>query len=146
MADSYLVTRRQGPSSAAGGTSTRSTGLQVVPGEELRCNGCHSPLSGLSHGRADSFASVYGGATGNGGAGIMTGDGTTITDCAVSVNGGHGISTGLGCTIRGNTSTTNSGDGIHAYQSLVMGNTSTFNTGANINATDSTVIDNHVGP
>jgi len=40
--------------------------LQVMPGQELRCNGCHSPLTGLSHGRSDSFASVYGGATGDG--------------------------------------------------------------------------------
>lgn len=36
--------------------------LQVLPGEELRCNGCHSPASGLSHGRRDSFASAHAGA------------------------------------------------------------------------------------
>ena len=36
--------------------------LQVQPGEELMCNGCHAPASGLSHGRRDSFASVYAGA------------------------------------------------------------------------------------
>jgi len=36
--------------------------LQVRPGDELRCNGCHSPVSGLSHGRADSFAAAYAGA------------------------------------------------------------------------------------
>jgi hypothetical protein len=36
--------------------------LQVRPGEELRCNGCHAPQSGLSHGRSDSFTSVYAGA------------------------------------------------------------------------------------
>ncbi|HEX6994628.1 MAG TPA: hypothetical protein VF339_10840 [Gammaproteobacteria bacterium] len=36
--------------------------LQVQPGEELTCNGCHSPASGLSHGRRDSFASAYDGA------------------------------------------------------------------------------------
>jgi len=37
--------------------------LQVQPGEVLACNGCHSPTSGLSHGRRDSFASAYAGAS-----------------------------------------------------------------------------------
>ena len=36
--------------------------MQVQPGDTLTCNGCHDPASGLSHGRADSFASVYDGA------------------------------------------------------------------------------------
>jgi hypothetical protein len=36
--------------------------LQVRPGDEMRCNGCHSPVSALSHGRSDSFTSVYAGA------------------------------------------------------------------------------------
>jgi hypothetical protein len=40
--------------------------LQVLPGEELTCNGCHSPPSGLSHGRRNSFASAYAGAAGTG--------------------------------------------------------------------------------
>jgi hypothetical protein len=40
--------------------------LQVLPGDELRCNGCHSPASGLSHGRAESFDSVYAGAVATG--------------------------------------------------------------------------------
>jgi len=40
--------------------------LQVIPGQELRCNGCHSPLSGTSHGRSDSYAPVYAGASGTG--------------------------------------------------------------------------------
>jgi Hydrazine synthase alpha subunit middle domain len=40
--------------------------LQVVPGEELTCNGCHAPQSGLSHGRRESFDSVYAGAAGTG--------------------------------------------------------------------------------
>ncbi len=40
--------------------------LQVVPGEELACNGCHAPQSGLSHGRRESFDSVYAGAAGTG--------------------------------------------------------------------------------
>ncbi len=35
--------------------------LQVRPGEELSCNGCHDPGSGLSHGRTDAFDSVYAG-------------------------------------------------------------------------------------
>ncbi len=37
--------------------------LQLRPGQELTCNGCHVPDAGLSHGRADAFASVYAGAT-----------------------------------------------------------------------------------
>ena len=40
--------------------------LQVQPGEELRCNGCHNPASGLSHGRRDSFPSAYTGASATG--------------------------------------------------------------------------------
>jgi hypothetical protein len=36
--------------------------LQLRPGEELRCNGCHDPDSGLSHGRSDLFDAVNGGA------------------------------------------------------------------------------------
>jgi hypothetical protein len=43
-----------------------SNWLQVRPGEELECSGCHDSNSGLSHGRDDAFASVYAGATGNG--------------------------------------------------------------------------------
>jgi len=37
--------------------------LQLRAGQELRCNGCHDPAGGESHGRADLFAPVYGGAT-----------------------------------------------------------------------------------
>jgi len=47
-------------------TGRHQSWIQVMPGQELRCNGCHSTLSGLSHGRSDSFQSVYGGATGDG--------------------------------------------------------------------------------
>jgi hypothetical protein len=47
-------------------TGRHQAWLQVMPGQELRCNGCHAPFSGLSHGRSDSFASVYAGAPGNG--------------------------------------------------------------------------------
>ena len=36
--------------------------LQVPPGDEVRCNGCHAPQSGLSHGRRDSFDPAYAGA------------------------------------------------------------------------------------
>ncbi len=43
-----------------------SNWLQLRPGEQLTCNGCHDGGSGLSHGRDDAFASVYAGATGNG--------------------------------------------------------------------------------
>jgi Hydrazine synthase alpha subunit middle domain/WD40-like Beta Propeller Repeat len=37
--------------------------LQLMPGEERTCNGCHSTASGLSHGRDEAFASAYAGAT-----------------------------------------------------------------------------------
>jgi len=37
--------------------------LQVRPGEELHCNGCHENDTGASHGRSDAFDSAYAGAT-----------------------------------------------------------------------------------
>jgi len=37
--------------------------LQVMPGAETGCNGCHVRSSGESHGRADAFDPVYAGAT-----------------------------------------------------------------------------------
>jgi hypothetical protein len=37
--------------------------LQVRAGQELKCNGCHDPASGLAHGRSNLFTSVNGGAT-----------------------------------------------------------------------------------
>jgi hypothetical protein len=40
--------------------------LQVMPGQELKCNGCHDPQSDLSHGRSDSFNAAYQGALGTG--------------------------------------------------------------------------------
>jgi Hydrazine synthase alpha subunit middle domain len=40
--------------------------IQVLPGEELRCNGCHAPQSGLSHGRRESFDPAYAGAPSTG--------------------------------------------------------------------------------
>lgn len=40
--------------------------LQVVPGQELTCNGCHVPTSNLSHGRSDSFNPAYAGAPSTG--------------------------------------------------------------------------------
>jgi hypothetical protein len=36
--------------------------LQLRAGEELRCNGCHDPASGLSHGRSNLFVAAYPGA------------------------------------------------------------------------------------
>jgi Tol biopolymer transport system component len=35
--------------------------LALAEGQELRCNGCHDPNSGLSHGRYDAFESAYAG-------------------------------------------------------------------------------------
>jgi hypothetical protein len=40
--------------------------LQVVPGQELTCNGCHVPASNLSHGRSTSFNAAYAGAPSTG--------------------------------------------------------------------------------
>ncbi|HET7609003.1 MAG TPA: hypothetical protein VFL84_10025, partial [Gammaproteobacteria bacterium] len=40
--------------------------IQVVPGQELTCNGCHAPASGLSHGRSTAFNSAYAGAPSTG--------------------------------------------------------------------------------
>src|SRR5690606_2802686 len=40
--------------------------IQVIPGEELTCNGCHSPTSNWSHGRRDAFAPAYAGAPATG--------------------------------------------------------------------------------
>jgi hypothetical protein len=51
---------------------THNAWLQVRPGEEVKCNGCHTPAAAQtpaagqtaqSHGRADLFNSAYGGAT-----------------------------------------------------------------------------------
>jgi hypothetical protein len=47
-------------------TARHQNWIQVLPGDELTCNGCHSVQSGLSHGRSDSFASAYGGAQNTG--------------------------------------------------------------------------------
>jgi hypothetical protein len=40
--------------------------LQVLPGQELKCNGCHTTQGNLSHGRSDSFKSAWAGASGTG--------------------------------------------------------------------------------
>ena len=40
--------------------------LQVAPGQELTCNGCHVPASNLSHGRSTAFAAAYAGAPSTG--------------------------------------------------------------------------------
>ena len=40
--------------------------LQVIPGQELKCNGCHASTTNFSHGRADTFAAAYAGAAGTG--------------------------------------------------------------------------------
>lgn len=43
-------------------TARHENWLQVRPGQLLACNGCHVADSGLSHGRADAFASAWAGA------------------------------------------------------------------------------------
>jgi hypothetical protein len=43
-------------------TDRHENWLQVRPGQELACNGCHSTQTGFSHGRSDSFNAAYAGA------------------------------------------------------------------------------------
>ena len=40
--------------------------IQVVPGQELKCNGCHASTTNFSHGRSDTFGAAYAGAAGTG--------------------------------------------------------------------------------
>jgi Hydrazine synthase alpha subunit middle domain/WD40-like Beta Propeller Repeat len=40
--------------------------IQVVPGQELTCNGCHVPTGNLSHGRSNAFNAAYAGAAATG--------------------------------------------------------------------------------
>jgi hypothetical protein len=40
--------------------------IQVVPGQELTCNGCHAPSNTVSHGRSTAFNSAYAGAPSTG--------------------------------------------------------------------------------
>jgi hypothetical protein len=47
-------------------TARHQNWLQLAPGQELTCNGCHAPTSNLSHGRSTSFNAVYPGATATG--------------------------------------------------------------------------------
>jgi Tol biopolymer transport system component len=43
-------------------TSRHRNWISLVPGQELKCNGCHVQNSGLSHGRSDAFDSAWAGA------------------------------------------------------------------------------------
>src|SRR5687768_14510710 len=47
-------------------TARHQNWLQVIPGQELTCNGCHAPASGLSHGRSTAFNAAYAGAPSTG--------------------------------------------------------------------------------
>lgn len=76
-----------------------------------------------------------------GAAGIVIGEGASVTDCVFRAN-----EIGLradGSTVMGCTATNNTGDGIDATNSLIQSNTAVNNGGLNINATSSTVIENH---
>ncbi len=48
-------------------TQRHNAWLSLVPGQELKCNGCHLANQGVSHGRADAFESAYAGGTSPGG-------------------------------------------------------------------------------
>ena len=41
--------------------------ISLVPGQELKCTGCHIGNQGITHGRRDAFESAYAGATTTGG-------------------------------------------------------------------------------
>jgi len=43
-------------------TARHQNWIQVRPGQELKCNGCHVANSGLSHGRNEAFDTAYAGA------------------------------------------------------------------------------------
>lgn len=43
-------------------TARHNNWMQLRPGQELNCNGCHDATSGLSHGRREAFDSAYAGA------------------------------------------------------------------------------------
>jgi hypothetical protein len=45
-------------------TARHQNWISLRPGQELKCHGCHVTNSGLSHGRADAFASAYAGSAG----------------------------------------------------------------------------------
>ena len=47
-------------------TARHQNWIQVVPGQELTCNGCHVPASNLSHGRSTAFNAAYAGAPSTG--------------------------------------------------------------------------------
>ena len=47
-------------------TARHQNWLQVIPGQELTCNGCHALAGGLSHGRSDAFSAAYAGAPSTG--------------------------------------------------------------------------------
>lgn len=56
--------------------------MQLRPGEEVKCNGCHDPASGLSHGRQSAFETVHDGA-------ITTGQPYPNTDPALFADVGE---------------------------------------------------------
>ena len=51
-------------------TTRHQNWLQVIPGQELKCNGCHAPpvapATAVSHGRSDAFKAAYAGAPSTG--------------------------------------------------------------------------------
>ncbi|HYD00473.1 MAG TPA: right-handed parallel beta-helix repeat-containing protein [Phycisphaerales bacterium] len=53
-------------------------------------------------------------ASGNGGAGIFSGDGCVVTGCAASANAASGIATGAACVVSGCVAYSNAGTGINA--------------------------------
>jgi hypothetical protein len=56
--------------------------LQVRPGEEMKCHGCHNPASQTSHGRRAAYNSAYNGA-------IVTGQPFPNTDSTIFADAGE---------------------------------------------------------
>ena len=82
-------------------------------------------------------------ASGNTGNGIITGNGSTVTNCSAYQNTGNGISTSTGCTISNCSAFQNTLNGISTSTGCTVSNCSaSFNTGSGISvSTGCTVTD-----
>ncbi len=70
--------------------------------------------------------------------GIVTSNGSTVFNCSASVNGGDGISTGTGCTVSNSSAYDNTGTGINASHGNTVSNCSAYSNASTGIATGST--------
>ncbi len=76
-------------------------------------------------------------ASGNAGAGISAGQGSTVTDCAAASNTGSGINANTGCTVADCSASFNGGTGISTSTAGAVSNCSAYhNTGNGFFAAD----------